>query len=495
MGQDIPHDRFDEAEYDSFSKRLEASLEALRAVVAWPNFGSGDCSIGAELELFLIDRDGFPLAANEEVLAKARDPRLSLELNRFNLECNARPNLLSGTPFQALGDEIADMVRIVSSTASALGGRVAMMGILPTLRDTHLGPAAMTDIARYRALAFGLRRLRRRPFSICIDGEDPLGLSWDDVTLEGANASLQLHLRVEQEKFVDTYNAAQLATAPVLAVSGNSPFFFGHRLWEETRVALFKQSVDSRESAQQGSQLPRVCFGDAWLEGSAVSLFESSVLQHPPLIPLMTQQNPLESVATGTLPHLRELRLHHGTVWTWNRAVYDPSDMGHIRLEHRSLPAGPTLIDMLANAAFFIGLTLGLRDDLPRMKAALDFNDVHHNFYRAAQWGLASELVWTDGRVRGCRRAMDLVPALIEVAAQGLDSVQLSRTETEPLLDIVANRAASGQTGAVWQRTTLARLEQRLGRDQAWTTLLEEYLALSNTGKPVHEWPNSGETP
>ncbi len=491
MGQDIKSDQFVDEEFASFAIRLDDSLEALEIILARSDFGSGEPSIGAELELFLIDEDGFPLAANTAVQSTANDPRVSLELNRYNLECNARPTLLAGHPFAALGNEIREMRQIVNRAAATVDGRTAITGILPTLRKQDLGPTAMTDLPRYRALDRGLRRLRHGPFNIRINGDDPLDLSWDDVTLEGANASLQLHLRQRHGTFADTYNAAQLATGPVVAAAGNSPVLFGHRLWEETRIALFKQAVDSRsEFTKLIHRGARVYFGDNWIQDSPLELFTASVRQHPPLIPQIAQEDPIECVRAGRLPTLHELRLHHGTVWTWNRAVYDPTDSGHIRIELRALPAGPSEIDMLANAAFLIGLALGLRDQMPRIQQAMPFADVCSNFYRAAHLGLDSELIWPHNNNNSVRRvrAVDLVPQLVDIAAHGLDAANVSRQDSDPLLEIIHQRVAARQTGSQWQKHTLDSLYRIHSRSDSLSILLERYLAHSNSNRPVHEW-------
>ena len=244
MGTDIDQEEFDERDYARFAERLEQCLSALGQLLERPGFGTGPATIGAELELFLVNGAARPLPLNQAIRAAVADPRVTMELDRFNLELNASPVLLAGRPFAALGGELNVLLDRVADAATDLAGRPALIGILPTLRVADLGPGMITDTPRYRALNSGLRRLRRDPFRIGIAGADPLELTSADVGLEGANSSFQIHLRVNPAKFTRTYNAVQLATAPVLAVSGNSPTFLGHRLWEETRIAVFKQSVE-----------------------------------------------------------------------------------------------------------------------------------------------------------------------------------------------------------------------------------------------------------
>jgi hypothetical protein len=492
MGLAIDREQFDALEYQRFSGRLDECLAALERMLARPGFGAGPATVGAELELFLVDGRGRALPRNQAVRDEAADPRVVLEIARFNLELNLTPAPLAGRPFAAFASELEQALAIVRRAAAWHDGRVVMVGILPTLRADDLRLAALSDAARYRALNNGIRRLRQEPFRIRIDGADPLELVADDVGLEGANTSFQVHLRVDPERFAATFNAAQLATAPVLAVAGNSPTLLGHRLWEETRVALFKQAVDDRDAAGRSSRrVSRVAFGTGWTTAGALELLEESVRLHEPVLPVLGPERPLELLEAGRLPALDELRLHQGTVWRWNRAIYDPAAGGHLRVELRALPAGPTVTDMLANAAFALGLTLALALEAGHWTRRLAFQQAHHNFYRAAQLGLAAELAWPlgpDGQPRTLP-AGELAQRLLPVAQQGLEAAGVASEEAGRLLAVIEARVAAGQTGAVWQRRALDALAPRLGREAALAAMLERYLELQRTGDPVHRWP------
>ena len=495
MGILIDRERFDEADYPRFTERLEQCLEALQRLLERPGFGVGPRTIGAELELFLVDEDGRPLAKSQAILEDAGEPRLTLELGRFNLELNPTPSSLAGRPLSALGRELEDTLASVRATVAAHGGRVAMVGILPTLRDEDLHRGAITDAPRYRALDWSLRRVRAEPFEIEIAGRDPepLRVVRDNIVMEGANTSFQVHLRVDPGDYVRSFNATQLATAPVLATAGNSPLFLHRVLWDETRIALFEQTADDRDAPARERLVSRVAFGTDWLRGSVLELFEESVRHHEPLLPICGDQDPLAALEGDGVPRLDELRLHQGTVWRWNRAIYDSGYGGHLRIEMRPLPAGPTVTDMLANAAFLLGLTLALAPDAEEWTERLLFARAHANFYDAARLGLEAELTWPgpDGDPERVPAA-ELVARLVPDARRGLVESGVDAAEADRLLQVIADRVAAGQTGAVWQRRALAALEAGLGRDQALVALLERYLELQAAGDPVHTWPTQG---
>lgn len=492
MGRDIGRDRFSRADFERFSARLRGCLGVLEDLLRSPGFGEGDATIGAELELFLVDRAGRPLFANQKVLHEALDPRLTYELDRFELECNLTPVSLGGRPFGAFGLELREVLARVARAARAHGGRAAMVGILPTFRREDFGSRAMTRAARYRALSAVLRERRREPFAIRIDGPEPLETASEDVALEGANASFQVHLRAPAPRFAAAYDAAQLAAAPVLAVAGNAPTFLGHRLWHETRIALVKQATDDRPSAGRRDALPsRVSFGRQWAGTSAAGLFGSLVDRYAPVLPVLSAEEPRAALEAGRVPGLAELRLHAGTVWLWNRPVYDPTGGGHLRVEMRALPSGPTPVDMLANAAFLLGLTLGIAPRAEDWTRGFPFEDAARSFYRAARYGIDAPLLWpqSPGGTPEPVPARELALRLLPLAREGLRQAGVEAGDADPLLAVLEARVETGQTGAVWQLRALAALEPRLGRPGALAEMFGHYLRLADGGRPVHTWP------
>jgi gamma-glutamyl:cysteine ligase YbdK (ATP-grasp superfamily) len=487
MGEKVHKERFSEAEYLRFGERLEESLTALRELLARPGFGVGPPSLGAELELFLMTPDGHPLKRNKAVREAVGDDRVILELGTYNIEVNLTPLPLAGRPFGALAGEFRDVLALVDRAAAAEGGRVVPIAILPTLCEHHFTTDTISDEARYRALRHGMRRLRSEPFDVTITGSERLTLEVHDVVLESANTSMQVHLRALPADFAGVYNAAQLAIAPVLAVSGNSPSFLGRELWEETRISLFEQSVDDHDEERRWRHRGdnRAAFGSGWLREGAEELFERGVRDYDPLLPIMGDEEPLAVVRTGGVPTLAELRLQLGTIWQWNRPVYDPVDGGHLRLEMRALPAGPSVPDMTANAAFLIGLVLAMSGgDAGWSTGDFPFAAAYRNFYRAAQDGPDARLTW-PGR-EGETPAAELVLALLPQARAALEKAGVEPGDAASALEVVERRAALRRTGAVWQREALAAYGG--GRD-AWSRMVTRYQELALSDQPVHTWP------
>jgi gamma-glutamyl:cysteine ligase YbdK (ATP-grasp superfamily) len=491
MGLTVTQEHFEPEAYERFEARLRESLDVLRALLDQPGFGEQPASLGAELELSIIDSESRALPLNRAILGASLDPRLQLELDRFNLEFNLTPVRCAGRPFSQLEDEMVEALDALSRHSAEHRGRVVAIGILPTLRPTELMSSSMTDLPRYRALSEGLRRLRSDSFRIRISGEDPLELSVDDVTLEGAATSLQIHLLVPPDAFARVYNAVQLTTPLALAASTNSPTFLGHRLWDETRVALFKQSVDSRPVETQRWRAPaRVSFGHGWLRNGAFELFQEAVSLFPPLLPVLSDEDPAEVRAGGGIPNLGELRLHQGTVWRWNRAIFDPAGGGHLRIEMRALPSGPTPVDMMAAAAFQVGLAHALREEIDRFIPSFPFEYAQWNFYRAAQRGLDAKVLWPSHRAPSPveRPVGELILEMLPRADEGLDQLGVDVAERRRLLGVFRDRVESGITPSRWQHRFLEQRKSRMHRQDALREMLESYLAHANRRLPIHEW-------
>jgi hypothetical protein len=496
VGEEIATERFDPADYARFGQRLRHEIAAFGELVRRPGLGEGPSSLGAELELSLVDADGRPAPVNDRVLRDLPGEGFALELDRFNVECDSGAAPLAGRPFSRIGDDLRARLERVAAAAAVHGARPVMVGILPTLTHEDLGPEALSDSPRFRALASALRRLRDDAFHIRVSGAEPIDIRWEDVTLEGAATAFHLHLRVAPERFAATFNAAQAASAVALAAAGNSPLLLGHLLWEETRVPLFHQAVDDRAEATAAWRPSRASFGHGWVQAGAAELFAQAAVLHAPILPILNDgpEDPVAAVRRGEVPRLSAMRLHQGTVWSWTRPVFAPEPEPHLRIELRALPSGPTVQDMMATSALLVGLTLALADDPDHLTAALPFDLARRNFYAAARVGLGATLLWPSREPPSPRphAAPDLIVALLPAARRGLVGAGVEESEADAMLAIVAERARSGVTGAAWQRRSLARLELELGRTEALRALLEAYQERAEDGSPVHVWPLAG---
>lgn len=489
MGLAIDRTSFSDEDRRRFVERLDRSLDVLSELLARPGFGEGAPSLGAELEVSLVDSRGHAAMRNAEVLRASDDPRLTVELDRFNLEANLKHGPLADRSLSRLVDECHDCLREIERAAATQAAESVMIGILPTLSLGDLQHEAMTSSRRYEALSRSLRHLRHGPFQLDIHGEDDLQMACEDVTYEGAATSFQVHLRVPPEQFARVYDAIQLATPVVLALAANSPTFLGRRLWDETRIALFKQAVDHRSERGTHGRPARVSFGDDWTS-EPLDLFRETVHRHVPLLPVVDLEDPVEALASGETPHLRELRLHQSTVWRWNRAIYDSSNGGHLRIEMRALPSGPTVVDMVANAAFHIGLALDIAPDADDWRRETAFGTVSSDFYRAARDGLDTRVEWPaslggGGRADGIRA---LLPMLLGRAQRGLTRAGVVAVDSSAFLRIIERRVHVGQTGASWQRAALARAEQSRPRQEAIGVMFRAYRDRQRDGEPIDRW-------
>jgi hypothetical protein len=489
MGLSIERSDFSEEEYDHAESRLRENLAALKRLLDKPGFGIGAPSLGAELEMCIVGPDSEALPVNKEIMAASSDPNLQLELDRFNLEYNLSPVMAAGQPFAAMERELTAALKELAVLAHPFDGRIVPIGILPTLQMDQLQLGWMTDLPRYHALNAGIKRMRQESFHIRIDGEEPLEAEFDACAVEGANTSFQVHLRVDPDRFAACYNAAQLTTPLVLAVAANSPFLLGHSLWDETRIALFKQAVDTRRHKHAWRRMARVPFGHGWVRTGAYELFAESCHLYPILMPVCDDADNVSIVEGGGIPPLSELRLQQGTIWNWNRPVYDPADGGNLRIEFRSLPSGPTPVDMMANAAFHVGLTIGMSHRVDALLPAFPFRYADYNFYRSAQSSLDAELLWPTLKETSPREigASDLCRVMLPVADEGLAEIGVDEFERDRLLGIIRDRLDTGITPARWQRETLHDMGD-IPRDIAMRHLVEAYLDRINDYRPVTEW-------
>ncbi|HEV8428807.1 MAG TPA: CBS domain-containing protein [Pyrinomonadaceae bacterium] len=471
---------------------MRALLEDLRALAFMLNEGhveSDRLRIGAEQEMFLIDKDLRPAPISGEVLERAGDARLTTEIARFNLEANLTPLDLTGDCFSRMEDELEQLIKLTRTSAETLGADVLLSGILPTLQKSDLTLENLTPTLRYHELDRGVIGLRGGPLSIHIKGLDELSLTHDNIMMESCNTSFQIHFQSTPDGFINDYNVAQAVTAPVLAAAVNSPLLFGHRLWQETRVALFQHSTDARSRPQLARNQPtRVSFGDRWLQSSVIELFHEQISRFRPIIIAQPDENPFQVLGRGETPLFTALRVHNGTVWRWNRACYGVTGgVPHLRIENRALPAGPTPVDEIANAAFFTGLMLSLPREYGDISKRMAFDDAKLNFFRAARHGLDAQFHWIDGESYSASSL--ILEELLPLARKGLLEAGVNLEDVEKYLGIIEKRTRSGQTGARWIIKSLSTLPDDTSKDVRQRRLTSAMLDCQKDRKPVHEWP------
>ena len=479
---------YDEVKYQRFMKALLDDLRALAFMLENGRVESGVRRIGAEQEMFLIDGAMRPAPLSVEVLNEVHDPRLTTEIARFNLEANLTPRLLAGSCFQQMEAELRELIAKARAGAEDFGADILLSGILPTLQPSDLTLANLTPSPRYDELNREVIRLRGGPLSIYIKGLDELHLSHDNIMMESCNTSFQIHFQTDAHSFVRDYNLAQAITAPVLAVAVNSPLLFGKRLWRETRVALFQHSTDARSRPQLArSQPARVSFGDKWLEQSVIALFHDQISRFRPIMISQPDEDPFEVLARGETPKLSALCMHNGTVWRWNRACFGVHEgKAHLRIENRALPSGPTIVDEIANTAFFAGLMLALPAEYGDVAQRMSFDEAKGNFFRAARHGLDAQFNWIDGETYSASAL--ILDNLLPLAREGLKSAKVAEQDADKYLNIIEERARNRRTGASWILSSfdaLAGAPHELRQRRLAATML----AYQKEERLVHEWP------
>ena len=500
MGQSIERTTFTDEDRRRFRERLDESLGVLEELLSRPGFGRGEASIGAELELCIVDAAGRAAPLAERLRDALGDPRLTLEINRYDIEANLTPGPLSGRPFERLEAEIVAMLALLNDGAAADGARVVPVGILPTLRPRDLVADMITPDARYEALTRELRERRGEKFHIRLDGRESLSAKTDSVAPEGACTSFQLHYRAHPERFAESFNAVQLITPLLVGFAANSPFVLGRELWHESRIGLFAQAIDGRDAERRALELPaRVHLGHGWLRRGPFEAFAETVRLYEPLLPIVDDESPRASLEAGELPGFSELDLQMGTVWPWNRAVYDAHDAGHVRIELRAMPAGPTARDMSANAALAIGLAEGLLDESEALVTALPHALLLQNLEFAARDGIDARLLWPAARSRTLeeRPLADILEELLPTARAGLAAAGVADDEATRTLANVERRLARRASGAGWQIRSVASLERagkggekrRGGRQRAIRAMFARYAELALANEPLADWP------
>ena len=482
---------YTEQDYSKYQERIREQLNVLSDLIRMPGFGGENYRFGGDVSVYLVDSDLDVSCDNLSILSQCGDPRINLGANKYQLRYQLSSIATSGAAFDAVAEELGELHQLTDDACRGRHLKVLPIGILPTLRRADITSNNMTDTSLQKALRGGLQRLRGESYRLQIGDAVPLEFTCNDITLEGANSAFNFHLKTPLKHFVNTWNALQLITPVVLGCASNSPFLFGQRLWDETRVALFMQAHKQQISPKQLWQKPaRVNYGQGWLRNGPWELFCENVALFDPILPIVYPKDAYDSITAGELPTLDELQLHQSTVWTWNRALFDTAMNGSFHIESRCLPSGPSITDMIANIAFMAGLTIGLSDQVSALIAAFPFSYARDNFYRAAQYGLHAELLWPDTHSAHPRqyKVSQLASALLPIAEKGLNILGLETNQSRQYLDIIQRRIDKQITGAIWQSDTMTYYLKSYDHEQAQKCMLQDYMSQSYENKPVSDW-------
>ncbi|MBZ0267801.1 CBS domain-containing protein [bacterium] len=477
-----------------FMKSLLNDVQALKEMLDHGLIESGVRRIGAEQELCLVDRSWRPAGRAEEVLAKLDDQRFTPEIGCYNVEFNLEPFTFGGDCLSRLERAMNGHVDEVRQAAAELDLEVVMAGILPTLGKTDLGLHNMMDRTRYRALNEALKRLRGGEFDLRLAGTDELIIKHDSVMMESCNTSCQFHFQVSPEEFPHFYNIAQVVTAPVLAASVNSPMLFGRRLWKETRIALFQQAVDTRQTGEHMlDRTARVSFGTDWIHESVLEIYREDISRFRVVLGIDVEENAMDVLEAGGIPKLQALQLHNSTVYRWNRPCYGVLDgKPNLRIENRALPAGPTVVDEVANAAFWFGLVSGMVESVPDVREVLPFDTARSNFTAAARRGLEAQFEWIGDTVLPASTL--ILQQLLPLAREGLAAARVDEGDIDRYLGVVEQRVARRRTGASWLLDSYQAMQKRgLKTGEILSALVAGSVVRQKTGEPVHEWEKASE--
>lgn len=475
----------------SYIRALLTDLRALERMLAEGIFETDISTVGAEQEMFLVDRAYNASPSALELIGKLADPHFTTELGLFNLEMNADPERLEGPGLARMEAQLTTLYARVQKVAADLDVHPVLTGILPTLARTDLSLDNMVPNPRYLTLNRVMRQAKGDGYDIAIKGLDDLVAKHDSLMFEACNASFQVHLQsLDPSRFGHDYDIAQLVLAPTLAIATNSPTLLGKRLWAETRIALFEQSCDIRTRTLHARQdQPRVSFGKGWASrGGAAGIFKENVTRFRPLVGMTIDEDSMKILDDGGVPELRALRLHNGTIYRWNRACYGISASGrpHLRIELRALPSGPSILDEVANAAFWIGLMRELSATIEDLPARIDFDQAQANFYNAAREGLTARFSWLDGEEVIAQPFV--LERLLPIAAAGLTRAGVDDADAKRYLGVVEKRVRSLHTGSRWALRSLAEMKPRGTPGEHLAALVAATLARQDTGRPVAEW-------
>ncbi len=475
-----------------FVRALLDDVQALEYMLENDWFERDIVRIGAEQEMCLVHNKTMkPACINMQVLEQMTDaPWCVTELAKFNLETNLSPQEFTGDCLQLLEAENLRYLEQIQKVLDGFDASIVLCGILPTLRKHDLEMINLTPRDRYFALMAAIQKhMLGSAFELHLEGVDELMLRHDSPLLEACNTSFQVHLQVAPKDFVKMYNIAQALAGPIISISANSPLVFGRRLWHETRIALFQQSLDTRTTSDHMRQrLPRVNFGSGWLRGDITQIHKEDISRFRVLLAGAIEEDSMALVREGKVPKLRALQIHNSTVYRWNRPCYgiSPNGQPHLRIENRVIPAGPSVVDEVANAALWLGCMITMGERYEDITKTLDFADARDNFLKAAKFGIDTTFTWlNDSKIS----AQDLIlQELLPMAREGLKARKVQSADINKYLGIIEARAKDHRTGARWALRSYTSLVNQVTPDEALAGVTAYMIKNQKDNKPVHTW-------
>ncbi len=491
MGDKKVSTEYDEQQMREFTLGVLTDLQAMEKMLDAEMFEEDVCRIGAEQEVFLVDQAMHPAPIAMDVIERARDGRLTTEIGLFNLEANLTAREFTGNALGEMESELNEIIDKIREAAAEMNSGVVLAGILPTIQASDLTSDNLTPLPRYHEIDRVVTKLHGENRTIQIKGLDELQLTLQNTFIEFCNTSFQVHLQTGVKDFVRYYNWSQAIAAPVLASAVNSPLLLNHKLWHETRLALFQHATDTRSHVhKERNQPPRVNFGERWVDESIIEVLREDAVRFRVLLTQAVDEDSLEVLANGGVPKLNAWRMHNGTIWRWNRPCYGIVDgKPGLRIEARYLPAGPSVVDEMANAAFFLGLMMELPNEFGDITKKMSFDDAKNSFYNVARYGLGGQIRGLDGKSR--RVGTLILDELLPRARKGLDRAGLDEADGNRLLDVIEQRVTAGTSGAKWMLSSLAAMDPRAKLNVRMRTLTSAMKLNQEAGTPLHKWPQA----
>ncbi len=482
----------DEMQKQRFVRNLLNDVRSFEYMLENDWFEDDITRIGAEQEMCMVDTKTYkPASIAMQVMEAMKEyPWLETELARFNLETNLTPRVFADNSLSLMEQELQHTQKVIREHLSGMNTKTILTGILPTLRKFDLEMHNLTPKPRYYALMESInRQLSKSAYELKLEGIDELHVKHSSPLLEACNTSFQVHLQIAPKDFVKYYNIAQALAAPIMAIAANSPMVFGRRLWHESRIALFQQALDTRASRNHMRESsPRVHFGKDWLDNSILEIHKDDISRYRVLIAADIEEDSLALIREGKVPKLRALQVFNSTVYRWNRPCYGISANGkpHLRIENRVLPSGPTVVDEMANAAFWLGAMVGMADSIDNIQEYVSFEDVRDNFLKAAKFGIDSKFNWFgDKKINACDLVLE---ELLPIAREGLKKRKVDEQDIDKYLGIIEERAKRHTNGARWQLRAFTELKKQATRDEAISIMTASIIKNQEQGIPVHEW-------